>query len=1381
MGLLLASGSSDITVRVWEAASGKLVQTLNGKRSEVHRNPFSEDGKLLASGSSDQTVQVWEAATGMLLRTLSGHQGQVQSVAWSEDGKLLASGSTDQTVRVWDAASGKLLHTLNGHENWVQSVAWSGDGKLLASGSSDITVRVWAAGSGKLVQTLNGHIREVQSVAWSSDGKLLASGSTDQTVRVWDAASGKLVRTFSGHQGQVLSVAWSEDEKMLVSGSDDQTVRVWEAASGKLLHTLEGLKGSVASVAFSPDDTLVSGGTRKEKRVMVWSVKTGVALKTYDSDLPAHALQEVAFAAAIPTAAAFGQTPYGETDIDVSAYQMSDEAADSPPPIESIVSAKIVLMGDSGAGKTCLELQLTEGRYEELGSTHAMRLRQIAPERLHPAMAAPAGEQRELVIWDLGGQAEYRLVHQLFLNDTTMALLLFDPTRDNHFDDVAEWNLRLEKQLHGQPVTKLLVGTKSDQWTEGMVDHGRIAQLRNECQFVSFYPISAMKGHGLDELRAAIAAQLDWSALSRTSSPELFQRIRKLIAERQAQQQPVMLYAELLKELGSTDAEAKTCNQVVEQLAKQGLIVDRRMASGERALVLHIGLVELYAGSLILEVRNRTRNAAQRIPALEIADALGLKSYPGIKDSDRLPLFQERIVLECVIQLLLEHGVCLKHEGLLIFPTFFAESGYKANEQAAHTVSLYYDFAGAIDNIYSSLVVRLALSKRFGRVRLWKDRAEYEEAGGIAGSGVCGLRRVDKRGGWSHLDLLFSERTTPATRGLFTAFVEEHLRNQGVEIEEVQEVTCTCGYRFEPQLIGEYVDAQRLEIKCPRPDCERMNPITRSAAQTRASDSNAERELLALKTNIKLRMKKDSKDAKSVAETVEVFFSYAHKDEDLRDQLAEHLAGLRRQGVIREWHDRKILPGEQWADIIDERLNTADIILLLVSPAFLNSDYCYDNEMKRAIERHNEGSAVVVPVIARPCDWQGSQFSHLQALPKDAKPVTSWTNRDEAWLDVAAGLRRTVTELLKPPSERQPVARIADAAAPAQLVEPEPITILHLSDLHFGKGDDPQVRLQPLVRDLRDREGGLGFNELDYLVLSGDLTNTGSAEEFELAYQFISALIERFKLSAARVIITPGNHDLSWEREVYDWKQERRVDARALRAGAYVKQGDGFLIRKEADYAQRFENFARFYHQLTQQEYPLNAAQQGFSYLYTEPRLQFLSFNSAWEIDEFFRDRASIQGSALADGLLRAEKEITLAKEQKRLATDAEVMRIAVWHHPITGNEKIAADAFLDQLRQENVRMILHGHVHEDRADVVRYTDPRKIYVAGAGSYGAGKVERPESTPKLYNLIQVARNHAWAKVHTRCLRKEGGAWEGWAVWPDEEVGRKRMYYEIRFD
>ncbi|MBM0745652.1 toll/interleukin-1 receptor domain-containing protein (plasmid) [Phormidium sp. CLA17] len=157
----------------------------------------------------------------------------------------------------------------------------------------------------------------------------------------------------------------------------------------------------------------------------------------------------------------------------------------------------------------------------------------------------------------------------------------------------------------------------------------------------------------------------------------------------------------------------------------------------------------------------------------------------------------------------------------------------------------------------------------------------------------------------------------------------------------------------------------------------------------------------------------------SINEPIEVFISYSHRDDDLRQELDIHLANLKRQKKIEAWHDRAIEAGEEWEAQIKGNLESARIILLLISPPFMASDYCYDIEMQRSIERHNAGTARVIPIILRPCDWRGSPFSKLQILPKDAKPVTQWSDRDAAFLDVVEGLRQVLNSVKKVTNPRE--------------------------------------------------------------------------------------------------------------------------------------------------------------------------------------------------------------------------------------------------------------------------------------------------------------------------------------------------------------------------
>ena len=159
----------------------------------------------------------------------------------------------------------------------------------------------------------------------------------------------------------------------------------------------------------------------------------------------------------------------------------------------------------------------------------------------------------------------------------------------------------------------------------------------------------------------------------------------------------------------------------------------------------------------------------------------------------------------------------------------------------------------------------------------------------------------------------------------------------------------------------------------------------------------------------------ENKAAPKRKKPIEIFYSYAHEDEQWRQELEKHLSLLKNQRLITGWKDRDIKAGEEWKSKISSHLLAANIILLLISPDFMASPYCYSIEMKEAMKKHKAGKARVIPIILRPVDWHQAPFSKLQALPKDSKPVTSWANQDEAFLDVAKGIRRVVEELRKNP------------------------------------------------------------------------------------------------------------------------------------------------------------------------------------------------------------------------------------------------------------------------------------------------------------------------------------------------------------------------------
>ena len=258
----------------------KLQHTLRGHTEEIRQIAWSPDGRLLASGSNDQTVRLWDVATGQALHTLTGHTDPVGSVAWSSDGRLLASSSGDQTVRLWDGVTGQVLHSLTGHTSWVSSVAWSPDGRQLASGSYDQTVRLWDGVTGQVLHTLTGHTSLVLSVAWSPDGRQLASGSGDRTVRLWDVTTGRQIRALEGHTDDISGISFSADSRILASKSGDGTVRLWKVDTWEEVISLYESSSNVISlgVAFHPKLPILATLGEGDTIIRIWHLDFDVIL-----------------------------------------------------------------------------------------------------------------------------------------------------------------------------------------------------------------------------------------------------------------------------------------------------------------------------------------------------------------------------------------------------------------------------------------------------------------------------------------------------------------------------------------------------------------------------------------------------------------------------------------------------------------------------------------------------------------------------------------------------------------------------------------------------------------------------------------------------------------------------------------------------------------------------------------------------------------------------------------------------------------------------------------------------------------------------------------------------------------------------------------------
>ena len=734
------SGDRDNTVQLWNVETGRCLRVLEGHTAAVWSVAWRADQRRALSGADDNTVRLWDVETGRCLRAFEGHTSYVHSVVWGADHRRALSGSHDQTVRLWDVETGRCLRVLETHPGKVLRVAWRADQRHALASATD-TLQLWDVETGRCLRVLEGHTDPIWSAAWSADQRHALSGATDKTLRLWDVETGRCLRVFKGHTDYITIVEWSSDQRRALSGSNDKTVRLWDVETGRCMRVFKGHTTEVRIVAWSTDQRHAFSGDQKGC-ILVWDL----------SDFVTEA-----------------RAPKGST-----------VTVPSAPHQVQYTNAKVLLVGESGAGKTGLSKVLAGEKWQASDSTVGA----WATQWKLPVSAGD-GVEREIWLWDFGGQADQRLIHQLYMEDTALAVLVFDGQKEDLFETLGQWDRDLTRASR-KPFTKLLAAGRVD--AGGLrVSRSQIEAFKKERGYLDFLETSAKANLRCEELKQAILGGIQWENIPWRSSPLLFKQLKEEIVRLKEAGRLLMRFNELRETLQLrlsgevarfTDEELKA---VVSLLAGPGVVWELKFGSW---VLLQPERINAYAQSVIHTMRadedERGCIAEERV----LNGDLTYQSSMARLDPD-----EERFVLLAMHQTLVERGLCLREHtdqgALLIFPSYYRRERPELVGHPAVLVS--YRFNGFLDDIYATLVVRLHHTESFERDELWRYAADFKSLSQKRRLGVKLTRRAEGAG---ELEVYFDPDIPVEEKMIFSRYVHEHLLKKGIEVVRLRHYVC---------------------------------------------------------------------------------------------------------------------------------------------------------------------------------------------------------------------------------------------------------------------------------------------------------------------------------------------------------------------------------------------------------------------------------------------------------------------------------------------------------------------------------------------------------------------------------------------------------------
>ena len=626
--------------------------------------------------------------------------------------------------------------------------------------------------------------------------------------------------------------------------------------------------------------------------------------------------------------------------------------------------AKLILVGHGGVGKTSLVNRLLHGKFDK----HEEKTEGI--QITEWPLVLNKDERVRLNVWDFGGQEIMHSTHQFFLTQRSLYLLVLNG-RGGHEDADAEYWLRLIESFGSDsPVIVVLNKIK-----EHPFDVNRGA-LRKKFPAVCVVIETDCDGRiGLDELRKAIERETDRLKHLRDAFPAAWFAIK----DRLAGMEENYVSFERFREICSEHNEKGERGQESLAFHLNNLGIALNYKDDPRLRDMHVLNPRWVTGGIyaILNAKQLDRQKG----------VLRIEDLREILDGQKYPASMHVFLLD----LMRKFELCFafpEDDGQYLVAELLDKQQPDAAEEfeSAECLNFRYDYPIVPEGLLPRFIVRThVLSK--GQPR-WRTGAILEFEGNRA------LVKADLQDKQVTINVTGLEAGRRRLLAVIRSDFEHIHRSFEFKPEEMIPVP---GH---PDVVVPYKKLCVLESQGINKFVEVVD------------EEVVELEVQKLLNGVDLKgTRKPPKTAEAPDGALRLFYSYSHKDERLRDKLETHLKLLQRLGLIQSWYDQEISAGDEWKGEIHENLERADIILLLVSADFIASDYCYDLEMKRALERHDAGEARVIPVIVRDYAWHKAPFGKLQALPKDGKAVELWDNKDTAWRDVAEGIERAIEEI----------------------------------------------------------------------------------------------------------------------------------------------------------------------------------------------------------------------------------------------------------------------------------------------------------------------------------------------------------------------------------